>query len=129
MKLTGGIHMQRSLGYMVWETEAESRHRGGIAIVWRDAEEWGVDGVRNFGPNVVIFIITSGRKRWYDVGAYVPPNNLPMINCIRRALKCGPKWMGKLLVGDLNVCLENPRDQREEQIETVLAGHILMDQE
>ena len=32
-KLTGGIHMQYSLGYNVWEEEAEIRHWGGITIV------------------------------------------------------------------------------------------------
>ena len=70
MKLTGGIHMQRSLGYMVWETEAESRHRGGIVTVWRDTEVWGVEGVRNFGPNWVSFIITLGQKFWYGAWKY-----------------------------------------------------------
>ena len=84
--------------------------------------------MRNFGPNVVSFIITSGRKRWYGVGAYVPPNNLPMINWIRQALEYGPKGTRKLIVGDLNVCLENPRDQQEEQQATVLAGYGLTGQ-
>ena len=49
-KLAGGIHIQQSLGYKVWDTEAYSRHQGWIAIVWRDAEGWGFEGVRNFGP-------------------------------------------------------------------------------
>ena len=39
---------------------------------------------------MVSFIITTGRKRWYDIGAYVSPNNLPMINLIRQALECEP---------------------------------------
>ena len=34
-KLKGGIYMQYSLGYKVWETEAESRNQVGIAIIWR----------------------------------------------------------------------------------------------
>ena len=36
---------------------------GGVIIVWRGAEGWGVEGVRIFGPNVVSFIVTSGQKR------------------------------------------------------------------
>ena len=36
--------------------------------------------------------------------------------------------MRKLLVGNLNACLANPRDQREEQLATVLAGYGLTDQ-
>ena len=31
--------------------------------------------------------------------------------------------MWKILVGDLNACLENPRYKREEQLASVLAGH------
>ena len=99
---------------MVWDTEAENQHQGGIAIVWKGAEGWGVEGLLNFGPNVVSFIIKSGRKRWYGVRAYVPPNNLPKTNWISQALEYGPKGMRMLLVGDLNACLANPRDQREE---------------
>ena len=56
---------------------------------------------------MVSFIITSGRKCWYGVGAYVPPNDLPTINWIRQVVECGPKGVVKLLVGDLNDCLEN----------------------
>ena len=76
---------------------------------------------------MVSFIITSRQKRWYSVGAYMPPNDLPTIKLIRQALECGPKGMGNLLVGNLNACLENPRDQQEELLATVLAGHSLTD--
>ena len=87
-----------------------------------------VEGVWNFGPNVASFIITSGRKRWYGVGAYVPPNNLPTINWIRQLLEYGPKGTRKLLVGDLNVYLKNMRDQQEEQLSAVLAKYGLTGQ-
>ena len=77
---------------------------------------------------MVGFIVLPQRKRWYGVGAYVPPNKLPEMNWIRQALECGTEGMGKLLVGSLNTYLENPRDQQEEQLATVLAGHGLTDQ-
>ena len=35
--------------------------------------------------------------------------------------------MKNLLVGDLKACLENPRDQREEQLATILAVYGLTD--
>ena len=100
----------------------------GIVVVWRDNEGWGVERVQNFVPNMVSFIITSGRKHWYGVGAYVLHNNLPRTKRIRQALECGPKGMRKLLVGDLNAYLSNPRYQREEQVATVLAGYGMTDQ-
>ena len=63
---------------------------GGVTIFWREAKGWGVEGVWSFGPNVFSFIITSGQKRWYGVGTYVPPNNLLMINLISQVLECEP---------------------------------------
>ena len=33
-KLTKGIHMCYISGYKVWTTEADSKHQGGITIVW-----------------------------------------------------------------------------------------------
>ena len=101
---------------------------GGVAIIRREEEGWGVEGVRRFGPNVVIFTVTSGQKRWYVVGAYVPPNDLPTVHWITHALACGTERVEKLLVGDINACLENLRDQRGEHLATVLAGHGLTDQ-
>ena len=100
-KLAGGIKMRQSLGYKVWAMEAESRHGGG-GIVWRDEEVWGVVGVQNFGPNMVSFKVTSGRKLWYVVGAYVLLNNLPALHWITHVLACVPEGVVMLIVGDLN---------------------------
>ena len=84
--------------------------------------------MRNFGPNVVSFIITLGRKQWYVVGYYMPPNNLPTVYWITKPLACGPKGVGELILGELNAYLEDLRDQREEQLVTVLVVHLLTDQ-
>ena len=75
MKLTKGMHTRYSTGYNIWVTEAENRHRYRISIVWREEEGCQVEGVTSFGINVVIVTITEGRKHWYIVGAYVPPND------------------------------------------------------
>ena len=81
--------------------------------------------MRSFGPNVVSFTVILGWKRWYIVREYVPPNDLPTVQRITQALSCGPDRVGKLLVGDLNACMDNPRDQREEYLATVLSGYGL----
>ena len=99
-----------------------------ITIAWGDVEGWGVEGVWNFGPKLVSFLITSGRKHWYGVGDYVLPNTLPTINWISQVLEYGPKGTRKLLVSNLNACLENPRYQQEEKLATVLSGYGLTGQ-
>ena len=42
-KLTQGTHTQNGVGYTVWTIEVESRHWGGLAVVWRVAKGWQVD--------------------------------------------------------------------------------------
>ena len=61
---------------------------------------------------MVSFTVTLGRKRWYVVGAYVPPNDLPAVHRITHVLACGPEGMDKLIVSNLNACLAHPGDQR-----------------
>ena len=52
-------------------------------------------------------------------------NDLPMVHWIMQALACGTEGVGNLLIGDLNTCLENTKDQKEEQLATLLPGHVL----
>ena len=83
--------------------------------------------MKNFGPNVVSFTITSGKRQWYVVRAYVPPNNQLAVHRVMQALARGQAWVEKTLVGYLNACLAQPRDQREEALATKVAHHSLTD--
>ena len=78
--------------------------------------------------NVVIFTITMGRKRWYVVRSYVPPNDQPAVHQSVEALSCGKAGMVKMLVGYLNSCLAQLRDQQEEDLATAIANHGLSGQ-
>ena len=69
-----------------------------------------------------------GRKLWYVVGAYVPPNEQLAVHWIAQALTCGMEGAGKLLVGELNACLAQPRDPQEEYLATIITNHSLSDQ-
>ena len=71
MNLTGGIHTCYSVGDKVWAAEAESRHMGGITIVWREEAGSQVEGASSFGTNVLSLTITEVRKHWYIFGAYI----------------------------------------------------------
>ena len=35
-KLKQGINTRHGVVYAIWETEAESRHQGGVTVVWRE---------------------------------------------------------------------------------------------
>ena len=61
-----------------------------------------MEGIVNFGPKVASFLLTSGSRIRYVVGAYVPPNNIPAVYGVGRALEAVPKGMEVILIGYLN---------------------------
>ena len=82
---------------------------------------WQVEGISNYGPNVVSFLLTTGRRRWYVVGAYVPPNDASTIAHVEQALGKVAKGVEFIILGDLNVRLRETCDAREEEIVRVVA--------
>ena len=77
---------------------------------------------------MVIFTITAVCKLWYIVWAYIPPNDQLTVHWVEQALARGPARVDKLLVGDLNACLLQLRDQQEEDLATVIVNYRLVDQ-
>ena len=115
-KLTQGIHTRHGTVYDIWATETESLHRGGVAVVWRAAKGWRVEITASFGPNVVSFLLMLGSRRFYVVGAYVIPNDMPAVHSVEQVLQVLPKGLEMILMGGLSVRLGNPRDKREEDL-------------
>ena len=81
-----------------------------------------MEGIVNFGPNVSSFLWTPGTKRWYIVGAYVSSHDAPAVRRIEQALEAALKVIEVILLGDLNVRLRKPQDNREEELATALEG-------
>ena len=102
--------------------ESDIRHRGWVAVVWRVAAGLQVEGTVNFGPNMVILLQTLGARRRYVVGAYMPPNKDPGVHCVEKATKSALKGVEVILLGDLNLRLREPRNEREEDLATALAN-------
>ena len=74
----------------------------------------------SFGPNVVSFLLTLGKRQWYVVWAYVLPNNMPDVHCVDQALQAAPKVLEIILRGDLNAGLGKPYEKCEEDLATAL---------
>ena len=87
---------------------------------------WQVEGTARFGPNVLSFLITSGARQWSVVGTYVPPNDVPDVDCVEQALRGAPKGIYMILMGDLNARLGYPPDEREEDLATALVDRGLV---
>ena len=60
-------------------------------MVWIKIMGWQVEGMVNYGPNVVSFVLIAGRRRWYVVGAYMQPNNALTVARVEQALRQAEK--------------------------------------
>ena len=81
-------------------------------MVGQEEAGWQVEGMENFGRNVVSFMLTFMAQRWYVVGVYVPPNNVPAVHRVDQALVTKTKGLETILVGYLNVRLGELQDNQ-----------------
>ena len=63
---------------------------------------------------MVSTVLTSGRRIWYVVGEYVPPNDAPTVARVEQTLGQAAKGVEVILMGDLNFRLGELRDTWEE---------------
>jgi hypothetical protein len=78
-------------------------------------EDWHIQG-----PKVLSFMIVTGSQRFYVLGCYIPPNNLCTLPQVEQAPNKCPKGHTLLLIGDLNINLPVPQDERDEWIAEVV---------
>ena len=95
-------------------------------VVWRALKGLLLKGTTRFGPSVGSFLITSGARKRYIIGAYGPPNDVPTVHHIEQVLRAETKGLYMILVGDLNARLGDPRDKREEDLEKALVDRGLI---
>jgi hypothetical protein len=119
-KLTGRVYTRNSNGYSLIASDAPSVHQGGIALFWRANKTYEVEDWHIRGPNVLSFVIVIRSQCLCVVGCYIPPNNLCTLPHVKQALNKCPKGHTPLLIGDLNVNLCAPWDERDERIAEVV---------
>jgi hypothetical protein len=128
-KLVKDLHTRGGYGYTVCATEAKNTHQGGVALFYKKAKDWHIEGVKTFGPNVIGATLVSGSWRRSIIGAYIPPSEEDgkTLECIELAadrLRRNPI----ILLGDLNVDLLDARERRRgnrRQQETVNVIELL----
>ena len=126
--MTDGIYTRGLAGYSIVATDAPSRHRGGVAVFYRPAPHFMVEGVHKFGPNTVGFQMATGARWWYIVGCHLAPDNTSTIERVVKALKERPKGSELLVEVDFNANLvELEGDRRGEDILAALATEGLED--
>ena len=126
-KLTEGVYTRWSSGYNVRSTHAPSKWQGGISLFWRTSGTYEIEQVEIRGPNVLSFQLVSGAARWYIIGCYIPPNDLTTLTHVDEAWRACPKGCLPILLGDLNVNLAAPRNNRDDTIADQVDAMALID--
>ena len=104
-KCTEGVYTRTSAGYRVVATDAPSRHRGGVALLYREEADFAVEEVRTYGPNVISFEVVTGRRRWYIIRCYIATNDARTIERVVTALGDQPRGTALIVAGDFNTDL------------------------
>ena len=74
-KLTDGHYTRGAAGYKVIATDAPSQHRSGVALFYRLTPHFVVEAVERCGPNVMVFQVATGERRWHIDGSYIAPED------------------------------------------------------
>ena len=67
--------------------------------------------------------MTTGWRRWYVVEAYVQPSNTPIVAHVEQEIGQAKKLVEGILLGELNVRLQEPRDAKEEELAPVVSDY------
>jgi hypothetical protein len=102
-KLTNNIHAKYYQGYRIIATDADSPHKGGIAVIWRGSDNFTIESLRIQGKNTISFELTTGSYSWLVIGTYISPNSEGKTECneiIRIRLQ--KSRLPLILTGDFN---------------------------
>ena len=119
-KVTDGIYTQNLSGYSITALNAPSAHQGGIALFWQPNKSYEVENWRIHGPNMLTFVLVTESQQFFAVGCYIPPIHLGTLVMIKQAWNECPHGHTPILLGDLNINLRSPRDERDEKIAKVV---------
>jgi exonuclease III len=119
------IHTRDCLGYTIYATYTTTRNQGGLALAYRQGHNWHVESPQRHGPNVLSFLLVSGPQITPVIGVYLPPSHLDDIPHLIAALQRFTQ--PPIVLGDLNVNLDNLHPLRNHQVASLLAAYGLAD--
>jgi len=129
------IHTRLCKGYRVATTVANSKHQGGVAVVWRVEAKKGqgkpnqdLESFQRHGPNRLSYHYSHGGTRQPATVAYLLPDTLEDLHYIQAAFDRFKNRCPPILMADLNVDLYAPApDLRTRQVTDFLAANGMED--
>ena len=94
-------------------------------MLWREGDHHELENGKVRGPNTVTCEVQTGEVRYYVVGCYLPPSDKEGKNLgdVANALDKMPKGCIPMLLGDLNVDLDVPRNEQEAKVAAAMDHH------
>jgi len=86
-----------------------------------------VESAKIVTPNLLTFQLVTGAERFYCMGVYLPPTNAMGVEDLRAAWKACPDGCMPLVLGDLHITFDDPRDERDEVIRDLIDDIDLVD--
>ena len=92
----------------------------------RNGGAWHLESTKHFGDNVIASTLVMGQERMTIVGVYIPPSETDSrtLHQLEKALK-KRRSDTTIILGDLNVELDNRKDARSVEIAEVINGFNL----
>ena len=115
-------------GFKILASKTTSHNQGGIALLWKESHlGYEVESARIATPNLLTFQLVTDDEQFYCMGIYIPPTDTMGVEDLRAACKACPESCIPLILGDLNINFNKPRDKQEEVIHDLLADINLVD--
>jgi hypothetical protein len=106
-KLSTDRYTRSAYGYTVFATQTTHVNQGGVALIFtNNSLLFQVEAQRKHGPNVISFIITTGKRQYRIIGAYIPPTDTTTLFYISEACNRFP-GQPIILMGDINTDLRS----------------------
>ena len=128
VKISNNKHARRAEGYEIIISRGKSDMQGGVALLWKDKHPmFEVENVNARVRNLITFQLKTGDKRFYVMAIYIAPGCTKGVEDLRDAWAKCPENCSPIVVGDLNIRNQDPRDEREEEIADLLDEINLVD--
>ncbi len=116
MKITNNKYPRCASGFKIILLTETSHSQVGIALLWNKGHaSFNVEVAKIITPNLLTFQLVTGYEQFYMMGIYIPPNDTTGVDALCKAWASCPANCVPLVLINLNVNFEHPRDAREEQ--------------
>ena len=113
-------------GYSILTAATDTNSCEGVSLLWREGNLFELENGKVRGPNTVMCKVQTGEAWYYVVGCYMPPSykERKKLYDIVDAMNKMPGGGGiPMLLGDLNVNLDVPRNEQEAKVATAMDHH------